>query len=652
MSSGEKEQQQQQQLELADVIGEGAFGKVFRGGTAGQNEVAVKLISVARDEPASAAITQEVERLRAARHVNIASYLSSFACHSETWIVRELCTGGSISDLVRLLSRRSILAPPRATHTKNAVNGDVLLDGGKSSSIDRQPTVPVVPEQTIAYVLSSSLAALQYLHAAIEVAHGHVTCANILVSGDGIVKLSDFGLSERVADAFKARNTFRETQPHWTPPEVVTTTTPTSERREHYKGDLWSLGICAIEMAEGRPPLADLHPMQVLVALAKGDPPRVGRDCRARLSLRFHQFLSMCLVKNPSERADARALFAVIADECDDTRERRQLAAMMASLRADISNDLTGTATAAAVAATAAGGATSMSVDGGTNDSTGGRKGLPSPDAWPRRDNSWLGSGPSSNPISLRSRRPSPTSMRRDAGAFADEGAAGGSTTSPRKKYDAHTVMLGGSTMSTMSSESDGGTSAYSGTFIVRPERHQERLDIFFGRPDAMLDPQGLCDAGHVLKMPMLRSAFAVDALAESLASTQPISGDAGGNAVNGASMDTHDMARVKALATTLFPRSGGVEGNSDEELAIAEYVLRAEDGVGGFARTLSSYVTGEIDENDSQMHGPQLDMGVRRQRSAHEKEFVRNLTSVVRLLAGSSAETPLFGYRGLEAKD
>lgn len=73
-----------------------------------------------------------------------------------------------------------------------------------------------------------------------------------------------------------------------------------------YKADIWSLGISVIEMAEGRPPLADIHPMRVIFLIPSRPPPTLSAP--DRWSPALNDFVAQCLTKDPRSRADARTL--------------------------------------------------------------------------------------------------------------------------------------------------------------------------------------------------------------------------------------------------------------------------------------------------------------------------------------------------------
>lgn len=110
---------------------------------------------------------------------------------------------------------------------------------------------------------------------------------------------ADFGVAGQLSDTMAKRNTLIGT-PFWMAPEVI------QEVGYNTLADIWSLGITLIEMSEGKPPHADVHPMRAIFMIPTAPAPRLSHP--DHWSPDFVDLVAQCLTKRPEERPDAAKL--------------------------------------------------------------------------------------------------------------------------------------------------------------------------------------------------------------------------------------------------------------------------------------------------------------------------------------------------------
>lgn len=141
--------------------------------------------------------------------------------------------------------------------------------------------------------------------------HRDIKSDNVLVDFKGRVKLADFGFAAGLTAEEDKRKSVVGT-PYWMAPELI------RGLEYDFKVDVWSLGITAIEMAEGEPPLIDEQPLRALLLITIQPSPTLQKQ--AQWSNAFNHFLKRCLMVRPEDRASTELLLMhpFINSACDE----------------------------------------------------------------------------------------------------------------------------------------------------------------------------------------------------------------------------------------------------------------------------------------------------------------------------------------------
>src|SRR5829696_5739891 len=235
------------------------------------------------------------------------------------WLKPSLATDSVVAERFR----REAIAVARLTHPNIVAVHDVFEDQGRQAVVMQlvdgkslrqllDVQTRLSPELTI-HIGTCVAAALDAAHHAGFV-HRDVKPGNILVTPDGRVQLTDFGIAKGLdtpGDDLTSDNVMMGTAKYLSPEQV-------RGRKLDGRADLYSLGLVLYECLAGRVPFLGETDADTALARLQRDPTDLGR-LRPTLPRGLVNLIHRLLSRNPSHRpatgAELRAELLRVADE-------------------------------------------------------------------------------------------------------------------------------------------------------------------------------------------------------------------------------------------------------------------------------------------------------------------------------------------------
>nr|QWT43347.1 fibroblast growth factor receptor 2 [Alitta virens] len=300
-----------ERLELGDILGEGAFGKVVKAMATGgicsyqtNVTVAVKMLKEDATEYEVRNLLEEMQVMKTiGAHKNIVNLLGT--CTQDgpryLYLVVEYAAHGNLRDFLRTHRGQEYGYELPHQHMKTLPTPPSHLD-----------MKPLTQKDLLSFCYQIARG-MEYLTSK-KIVHRDLAARNILVYDDLVLKIADFGLTRKVADQDYYRKMTNGRVPvKWMAPEAL------HDHKYSAKSDVWSYGVLLWEVYTlGGSPLATV-PMEKLLDLLRAGY-RMEKPPYA--SYEIHTVMLGCWRLNPKDRlpfAELVVQFDKFLSDCKDT---------------------------------------------------------------------------------------------------------------------------------------------------------------------------------------------------------------------------------------------------------------------------------------------------------------------------------------------
>ncbi|AGA25738.1 serine/threonine protein kinase [Singulisphaera acidiphila] len=275
------------------ILGTGAMGVVYRGisETTGK-PAAVKVISgeLAQKSKSYERFRREAEILKQFRHPNIVRFLAVGRYQGTSYFAMEYVAGETLEQMLRRQGPR--------------------------------------PWREIVELAIQTCEALHYAHEH-GVVHRDLKPSNLMVSEEGQIKLTDFGIAKDLdATALTATGRTLGTAAYMAPEQIRGTP------EVSHKTDLYALGVVLYQMLTGRAPFEGSSAVVLMHCHMNEPPPRPSARV-AEIPVALDKLVVQLMAKDPNDRPWDAAAVAVSLGEIRDKASRGDTVAMVWATEGD-----------------------------------------------------------------------------------------------------------------------------------------------------------------------------------------------------------------------------------------------------------------------------------------------------------------------------